>query len=153
MVITDIDFKIAPEGATHYSYATGDVDWYKLDCSGWHIWLFGGWGSVDRSMGSCVNEIPVDKPQNEIDLDVSGQLDRLLEGNKAKEKLAKLGYIFHQGEWLSKEEIENKKKNEFVNSLSMEIMNNVKVNDGSVGDYRYDIAVYLYDAGYRKGEL
>ena len=58
-----------------------------------------------------------DKPKDEIDLDVSGQLDRLLEGNKAKEKLIQLGYSLHQGEWLSKEEIEKQERLEAAYDL------------------------------------
>ena len=70
-----------------------------------------------------------DKPQNEIDLDVSGQLDRLLEGNKAKEKLSKLGYIFHQGEWLYKEEIEKQRQQGLLDRVSNLLHENGFGND------------------------
>ena len=74
-----------------------------------------------------------DKPQDEIDLDVSGQLDKLLESikdeseakkekikslEKGLEKLSALGYEYHQGEWLSKEEIEKQRKQKLLDRVS-----------------------------------
>lgn len=41
-----------------------------------------------------------------------------------------------------------KKREEGIHKISMDIMNNVEATDGPISDYRHDIAVYLYDAGY-----
>ena len=115
-----------------------------------------------------------DKPQDEIDLDVSGQLDKLLESIKGEseakkekikslekglEKLSALGYEYHQGEWLSKEEIE---KHERLKA-AYDLFCTFKDEAGVVGYCNYekwfetqpiDSWLAIVDkTGYSKGEL
>jgi len=112
-----------------------------------------------------------DKPQDEIDLDVSGQLDKLLESikdeseakkekikslEKGLEKLSALGYEYHQGEWLSKEEIEKQETLDSAYDLYIKCE-----CDEDAPSYDWFVQSEAREAwvkavaftGYRKGEL
>jgi len=103
-----------------------------------------------------------DKPQGEVDLDVSGQLDKLLESikdeseakkekikslEKGLEKLSALGYEYHNGEWLSKEEIAAKERECELHEIA-EFMKQDKSPSDCEAIYNY-----ITYKGYRKGEL
>ena len=93
-----------------------------------------------------------DKPQDE--LFVSCSLDDIFEADKAKHKLFEIGFIYYQGEWVPKEEIEKQKADEEIKEIAEFIRSMCVKHRAPKGDeISIDAAKALHEAGYRKGEL
>ena len=94
-----------------------------------------------------------DMPQDEDKIAVSEILEladeAVISGNKASHKLIELGYEYHQGGWISKEEIDKQEK---VKKLTSVLWGSDLGIDGFDANV---LAEKLIDLGveYRKGEL